>query len=60
MEKVLHGRPDAYTYDTASAAMVFGDFADAFCGHEWAEPCLRVGRHVVIGAAAATEQASIP
>ena len=60
VEKVLHGRPDAYTYDTAVATKVFGDFADAFCTHEWVEPCLRVGRRVVISAAAATEQASTP
>ena len=62
VQTVLHGRPHASgdAYDTLAMAAVFGDFADAFCSHEWAEPCLRVGRHVVISAAAAAEQASIP
>ena len=62
VQTVLHGRPHASgdAYDTLAMAAVFGDFADAFCSHEWAEPCLRVGRYVVITAAAATEQASIP
>ena len=61
-QTVLHGKPNASdeSNDIAAAAAVFGDFADAFCSHQWAEPCLLVGRHVVIGAAAAAEQASIP
>ena len=62
VQAVLHGSPHASgeSYDMAAAATVFGDFADALCSHEWMEPCLRVGRHAVIGASAAAEQASIP
>ena len=60
VQKVLRGRSRASggAYDTVAAATVFGDFADAFCSHQWVEPCLRVGRHVIIGAAAAAERPS--
>ena len=56
VETLLGGKPCDNTYDKVAAATVFGDFADAFCSHDWREPRLRVGRHVVISAAAAVEQ----
>ncbi len=52
---LLHGQPGSSgdALDMAAAAEVYGAFADAFLRHDWKEPRLRVGRRVVIRAAAA-------
>lgn len=54
VQALLHGQPGASTddIDQAAAEAVYGGFVDAFVANEWTEARLRVGRHVVLRAAA--------
>ena len=39
-------------YDVRTAEELYGDFTGCFLANDWKEPRLRVGRHVVLSAAA--------
>ena len=39
-------------YDVRTAEELYGDFTGCFLANDWKEPRLRVGRHVVLRAAA--------